>query len=66
MNFLCFMYAFTCIISDIILAVGKLCKYQTDPEMDHYELTRYLQGMNDYMLTFKKFNHLVVIDNYES
>jgi hypothetical protein len=59
------MYAQTCTRLDISFAVGMLDRYQSNPGMDHWKATkkvmRYLQGTKDYMLTFKRSNHLKVV-----
>jgi hypothetical protein len=59
------MYAQTCTRLDISFAVGMLDRYQSNPRMDHWKATkkvmRYLQGTKDYMLTFKRSNHLKVV-----
>ena len=64
------MYAQTCARLDIIFAVGMLGKYQSNPRIDHWKATkkvmRYLRGTKDYMLTFKRSNHLKVIGYFDS
>jgi hypothetical protein len=56
------MYAHTCTRPNIIFAVGMLGRYQSNPGMDHWKVAkkvmRYLQGTKDYMLTFKRSDHL--------
>ncbi|KAA0056423.1 Retrovirus-related Pol polyprotein from transposon TNT 1-94 [Cucumis melo var. makuwa] len=48
--------------SDISFAVGMLSRYQSNPGMDHWrtakKVLRYLQGTKDYMLTYKRSDHL--------
>ena len=59
------MYVQPCIKLDISFAVGVLGRYQSNPEMDHWKtakkVLRYLQGMKEHMLTYRKSNHLEVI-----
>ena len=59
------MYAQTCTRRDISFAVGMLGTYQSNPGMGHWKaakkVMRYLRGMKDYMLTFKRSNTLEVI-----
>ena len=59
------MYAQTCTRPDINFAIGMLGQYQSNPGMDHWKVTkkvlRYLKGTKDYMLTYKRSNHLEVI-----
>ena len=47
------MYAQVCTRPDIAFAVGVLGRYQSNPGIDHWKVTkkviRYLQGTNDYM-----------------
>jgi hypothetical protein len=42
-----------------------LGRYQSNPRMDHWKarkkVMRYLRGTKDYMLTFKRSDHLEVI-----
>ena len=58
------MYAQTCIRPDINFAVGMLGRYQSNPEMDHWKaakkVMRYLQGIKDFMLTFRRSDSLEV------
>ena len=60
------MYAPTCTRPDISLVVGMLDRYQSNPDMDHWKVTkkvlRYLQGTNKYMLTYRKSDLFEVID----
>jgi len=64
------MYAQTCTRPDISFVVGILGRYQSNPGMDHWKATkkvmRYLQGTKDYMLTFKRSDHLEVIGYSDS
>jgi len=59
------LYAQTCTRPDISFAVGMLGRYQSNPGMDHWKaakkVLRYLQGTKDYMLTYKRSDHLEVI-----
>ncbi|KAA0033349.1 Retrovirus-related Pol polyprotein from transposon TNT 1-94 [Cucumis melo var. makuwa] len=59
------LYAQTCTRPDISFAVGMLGRYQSNPGMDHWKaakkVSRYLQGTKDYMLTYKRSDHLEVI-----
>ena len=52
------MYAQTCTRPDISFAVGMLGRYQSDPGFEHWKaakkVMRYLQGIKDYMLTYKR------------
>ena len=45
-------------------------RYQNNPRLDHWKaakkVLRYLQGMKDYMLTYKRFDHLKVIGYLDS
>ena len=58
------MYAQTCTKLYIILAVGMLDRYQSNPGMDHWKdvkkVMRYLQGTKDFMLTFRRSDSLEV------
>ncbi|XP_043813696.1 secreted RxLR effector protein 161-like [Manihot esculenta] len=59
------MYLQTCTRPDINFAVGMLGRYQSNPSINHQKVAkkvlRYLQGMKDYMLTYKRSDHLEVI-----
>jgi hypothetical protein len=58
------MYAQTCTRPDINFAVGMLGRYQSNPEMEHWKaakkVMRYLQGIKDFMLTFRRSDSLEV------
>ncbi|XP_049348760.1 secreted RxLR effector protein 161-like [Solanum verrucosum] len=58
------MYVQTCTKPDISFAVGMLERYQSNPGIDHWKaakkVLRYLKGTKDYMLMYRKFNHLEV------
>jgi len=60
------MYAQTCTRSDISFAVGMLGRYQSNPGLEHWKAAKkvlgYLQGTKNHMLTYRKFDHLKVID----
>jgi len=64
------MYAQTCTLSDISFDVGMLGQYQSNPGMDHWKavkkVLRYLQGTKNYMLTYRKSDHLEVIGYSDS
>ncbi|XP_057985311.1 secreted RxLR effector protein 161-like [Hevea brasiliensis] len=59
------MYAQTCTRLDISFAMGMLGRYQSNLRMDHRKASknvlRYLQGTNDNMLAYKRFDKLEVI-----
>jgi hypothetical protein len=58
------MYAQICTRPDISFVVGMLSRYQSNPGMDHWKaakiVMRYLQCINDFMLTFRRFDSLKV------
>ncbi|KAL0541214.1 hypothetical protein IC582_021255 [Cucumis melo] len=64
------LYAQTCTRPDISFTVGMLGRYQSNPGMDHWKVAkkvlRYLQGTKDYMLTYKRSDHLEVIGYSDS
>ena len=64
------MYAQTCTRPDISFAVGMLGRYQVNPGLDRWKaakkVLRYLQGTKDYMLTYRRSNHLEVIGYSDS
>ncbi|WVZ07203.1 hypothetical protein V8G54_020549 [Vigna mungo] len=64
------MYAQTCTRPDISFAVGMLGRYQSNLGMDHWKaakkVLRYLQGTKEYMLTYRKSDHLEVIGYSDS
>ena len=55
----------TCTRQDISFVVEMLGRYQSNPSLDHWKIIkkvlRYLHGMKDHMLTYRRFNHLEVI-----
>ena len=64
------MYAQTCTRPDISFAVGMLGRYQSNSGMDHWKaakiVMRYLQGINDFLLTFRRFDSLEVTSYSDS
>ena len=58
------MYAQVCTRPDIAFAVGMLGRYQSNPGIDHWKaakkVMRYLQGTKDYMLMYRRTDHLEV------
>ena len=64
------MYAQTCTRPDISFVVGMLGRYQSNPGLDHWKaakkILRYLQGMKNHMLTYKRSDHLKVIGYSDS
>ena len=59
------MYPHTCSRPNITFAAGMFGRYQSNLEMDPWKATkklmRYLKGMKNYMLIFKRSNNLEVI-----
>ena len=64
------LYCQTCTRPDISFAVGMLGRYQSNPGLDHWKaakkVLRYLQGTKDYMLTYRRSNHLEVVGYSDS
>ena len=64
------MYASTCTRPDISFAVGMLGRYQSNPGIDHWKaakkVLRYLQGTKEFMLTYRRSNHLEVLGYSDS
>ena len=64
------MYAQICTRPDISFAVGMLGRYQSNLGLDHWKaakkVLRYLQGTKEYMLTYRRSNHLEVIGYSDS
>ena len=68
------MYAHIGTRPNISFVVGMLRRYQRNPRLDHWKaankVMRYLQGTKEYMLTYKRFDHLEAIGysdlNYDS
>lgn len=60
------LYAQTCTRPNISFAIGMVGQYQNNHRLDHWKarkkVFRYLQGTNDYMLTYRRSNHLEVVD----
>lgn len=58
------MYNQTCTRLNINFAVGMLSRYQSNPSIYHWitakKALRYLAGTMNYMLTYKRSNHLEV------
>lgn len=56
------MHAQTCTKSYISFKIGTLGKYQSIPRIDYWKATKkvilYLWGTKDFILIFKKYNHL--------
>ncbi|XP_050946536.1 secreted RxLR effector protein 161-like [Cucumis melo] len=64
------LYAQTCTKPDINFVVGTLGRYQSNPIIDYWKVVkkvlRYLEGTKDYMLTYKRSDHLEVIGYSDS
>ena len=64
------MYAQTCTRLDICFAVGMLCRYQSNPRLDHWKdakkVLRYIQETKNHMLTYRRYDHLEVIGYTDS
>ena len=64
------IYAQVCTRPDIAYVVGMLGRYQSNPGLDHWRAAkkalRYLQGTKDYMLTYRRSDHLEVIGYSDS
>ena len=64
------MYAQICTRLDISFVVGMLGRYQSNPWLDHWKaakkVLRYLQGTKEYMLTYRRSDHLEVIGYSDS
>ncbi|KAG8489197.1 hypothetical protein CXB51_017253 [Gossypium anomalum] len=64
------MYAQVCTHPNIAYIVGMLDRYLSNPGIDHWiaakRVMRYLQRTKDYMLTYKKSDHLEVIGYSDS
>jgi hypothetical protein len=64
------LYAQVCTRPDIAMVVGMLDRYQSNPRMEHWKaakkVMRYLQGTNDYGLTFRHTDHLEVVGYSDS
>ncbi|XP_070004809.1 secreted RxLR effector protein 161-like [Nicotiana sylvestris] len=64
------MYAQTCTRPNISFVVGMLGRYQSNLGIDHWKATkkvlRYLKGMNDYMLMYRRSKHLEVVGYSDS
>ena len=59
------MYAQVCARPNIAYSVGMLGRYLSNPGMDHWkkakQVMRYLQRTKDYMLTYRRSNHLEIV-----
>ena len=64
------MYAQVCTRPDIVYVVGMLGRYQSNPGIDNWKTVKkvlcYLQGTEDYMLTYKRTNNLEIIGYSDS
>lgn len=64
------MYAQVCTRSDIAYIVGMLGRYLSNPDIDHWiaakRVIRYLQKTKNYMLTYKRLDHLEVVGYSDS
>ncbi|XP_059277827.1 secreted RxLR effector protein 161-like [Lycium ferocissimum] len=64
------MYAQVCKPPDIACIVGMLGKYLNNPRMHHWKavkrVIRYLQRTKDYMLTYRKSDHLEIVGYSDS
>ena len=64
------MYAQVCTRPDITFAISVLGRYLSKPGVGHWQaakrVMRYLQGTKDYLLTFKRSDHLEVIGYSDS
>ena len=64
------MYAQICTRPDIAFVVGVLGRFQSDPGLDHWraakKVLRYLQGTQDYMLTYSRSDSLEVVGYTDS
>ena len=64
------MYAQICTRPNISFAMGMLGRYQSNLGLDHWKaakkVLRYLQGTKEYMLTYRRSDHLEVIGYSDS
>ena len=64
------MYAQVCTRPDLAFIVNMLGRYLSNPGMDHWKaakrVMRYLQRTKDYMLTYRKSDHLEIIGYSDS
>jgi len=62
---ICSQQFIVCTRLDITMAVEMLGRYQSNPGLEHWKgakkVMRYLQGTNDYSLTFRHIDHLEVV-----
>lgn len=64
------IYASTCTRLDINFDVGMLGRYQSNPRKDHWKGAKkfipYLQGTKDFMLMYRRSDHLDVLGYSDS
>ena len=64
------MYAQVCTRPDIAFIVGVLGRYLNNPGMDHWKaakrVMRYLKKTKDYMLTYRRSDHLEIVGYSDS
>ena len=64
------IYAQICTHPDIAYIVGVLCRYLSNPRMDHWKaakrVMRYLKRIKDHMLTYRRSDHLEIIGYSDS
>jgi hypothetical protein len=64
------MYAQICTRPDIAYVVGVLGRFQSDLGLDHWRVAkkvlRYLQGTQDYMLTYNRSDLLEIVGYIDS
>ena len=64
------MYTRVCMRPDIAYIVGMLGRYLSNPGMEHWKaakrVLRYLKKTRDFMLTYRKSDHLEIIGYSDS
>ena len=64
------MYVQVCTRPDIAFSISMLGRYQSNPSMDHWraakKVLRYIQGMKEYMLIYRRTNNLEIIGYSDS
>ena len=64
------MYVQVCTRPYIAFSVSMLGRYQSNPSMDHWraakKVLRYIQGMKEYMLIYRRTNNLEIIGYSDS
>ena len=64
------MYVQVCTRPDIAFVVSMLGRYQSNPSMDHWraakKVLRYIQGMKEYMLIYRRTDNLGTIGYLDS